>query len=524
MHRDLSQDDRFRIYLLSLSIIATFFVLITTAKYGAGVSSDAARNLSTADSLLAGRGFVDMVGAPFVLWPPLYPLVLAALSWLTRWDTFRTAWYLNAVLYPVNIWLSGWLLYRTFRQRPVYAVAGALILLLSRSMLRIHANVASEPLFETLILLFFFAAATYLRDSSWRALWSMCLLAGLATLQRYLGVALIAIITAVVYHRGGWRALAAAAAPIVLSMVPIAAWAILHNLPASASLFGPRELGAMLPLENIGLSLTKILWWFIPRTGFLDSLVLRPWIPVGAFVLLLLLINRRKDWRAWWGAINGDYVWPGLLFSALYFLLLAFTVVTADHLDLTSDRYYVVLLPFVVALLLLTLDTLVFLRLPAAIFRYVLVGLAALWLIYPVYGIQAYLRQALIQGEPTNYNIANSANFRELSVVKAGMAIVARDPQALIYSNYVNIVWFIYHHPVAELPFEDSTLPKDQRLAALRNNYPGWPSRPGYIVWFTPNQYHHVASPDELATIADLSLLFDDETGQIYSVSAGPTK
>jgi hypothetical protein len=142
----------------------------------------------------------------------------------------------------------------------------------------------------------------------------------------------------------------------------------------------------------------------------------------------------------------------------------------------------------------------------------------AVWLVYPVYGIQAYLRQALVQGEPTNYNIANSANFRELSVVKAAAPILAQDPEALIYSNYLNIVWFIYHHPVDELPFEDATLTKDQRLAALRDNYPGWPSRPGYVIWFTPNQYHHIAAPDELATIAKLTLLFEDKTGQIYSV------
>ena len=56
---------------------------------------------------------------------------------------------------------------------------------------------------------------------------------------------------------------------------------------------------------------------------------------------------------------SGEYVWPAMLFSVVYFLLLAFTVVTADHLDLTSDRYYVVILPVVVALGLVTLDKLV---------------------------------------------------------------------------------------------------------------------------------------------------------------------
>ena len=77
MLTNLSRDARFRIYLLVLSAIGVVLILLTTSKYGAGVSSDAARNLSTADSLLAGRGFVDMIGGPFVLWPPLYPAIMA---------------------------------------------------------------------------------------------------------------------------------------------------------------------------------------------------------------------------------------------------------------------------------------------------------------------------------------------------------------------------------------------------------------------------------------------------------------
>jgi len=72
------------------------------------------------------------------------------------------------------------------------------------------------------------------------------------------------------------------------------------------------------------------------------------------------------------------------------------------------------------------------------------------------------------------------------------------------------------------LPLQDQTLPREQRLSELRQHYSSWPPERGYIVWFTPNQYHHIVSPDELATIADLKLLYSDKTGQIYLVE--PTK
>jgi hypothetical protein len=521
MLQSMSSERRYRIFLLVLSALALVLIILSTSKYGAGVSSDAARNLSTADNLAAGKGFVDMTGAPFVLWPPLYPLLLAGISLLTRWSTFQAAWYLNLLLYPVNIWLAGWLLYRIFEGRGLYAVAGSVVVLLSRSMLRIHANVASEPLFETLILIFCLEAPVYIRTSSVKTLWLLCGLAGLAALQRYPGVVLVGVVLVLILYRSGIRGAVRAAPALLAAIAPLGLWVLLHNLPVSGTLFGPRELGAMLPIENITLSLTKVTWWFIPRFGVLDWLVLHPWVLVLVSAAALLLINRMRNWRIWRRELAGTYVWPGFLFSGVYFLMLAFTVVTADHLDLTSDRYYVVVLPFLVAFLFLTLDSLVVpqLHLQPRQLRLLGIGGLLVWGMYPLYSVHAYVQQALVQGEPTNYNIANSAHFREMSVVRAAEAILAKDPNALVYSNYLNIVWFIFHHPVAELPFEDASLSQEARLVALQQNYPTWPSRPGYIVWFIPNQYHHIAAPDELKTIAHLRLLFDDDTGQIYFVA-----
>lgn len=463
-----------------------------------------------------------MIGSQFVLWPPLYPLVIAGLGLLTKWGTFQSAWYLNVFLYALNIWLSGWLLYLIFREKALYAVIGALIVLLSRSTLRIYANVASEPLFATFMLLFFFSAARYLKDASRGALWLMFAMAGLATLQRYLGVVLIGVGGLVVLFKEGLRGVWRAVLPILVSVLPLAAWALFHNYPISRTLFGPRDLGAMLPLENISLSLTKILWWFIPRFSFLDPLLLRPWIVMLGFILVLIAINKKADWLNWLKALSNVYVWPTLVFSVVYFFLLAFTVVTADHLDLTSDRYYVMILPVVLILLFITFDELILrhLNLDNRFVSYGLTALVAFWFIYPVYSLQGYIRQALVQGEPTNYNIANSAQFREMAVVKAAQPILDKDPSVLVYSNYINIVWFIYRHPVETLPFEDASLPREQRLAALQQSYPKWPARSGYIIWFTPNQYHHIAAPDELETIANLKLLYQDKTGQIYFVQA----
>jgi len=525
MVKTISAGRKYRVALALFALAGIGMVMIATSKYGAGVSSDAARNLSTADNLLAGRGFVDLVGAPLVLWPPLYPLLLAGMSLLTRVATFEIAWYLNAILYGLNIWLAGSWFYNVFRGSPFYAVAASLALVLSRSMLRIHANVASEPLFETFILIFFLSTTRYLEDGSRRELWVMCLAAGLGALQRYLGVALLAAAGIVILWRERRGLTLRGALPLLASSAPLAAWLALHNLPVSGALFGPRELGAMLPLQNISLGLTKILWWFAPRWGVLDWLILRPWIPVALLLALLALFNTRQSWSQWLQILSDRTVWPALCFAVIYFFLLAFTVVTADHLDLTSDRYYIILLPVVLAVIGISLDQLVLRRL-ANSRRWavpVVAALFALWFVYPLFAIHSYLRQAQVKGEPTNYNIANSAQFREMSVVKAAEEILRADPHAPVYSNYLNIVWFILQHPVRPLPFQDEDLSREERLASLAVSYAGWPAEPGYVVWFTPNQYHHIVPLDELATIANLELLFQDETGQVFAVH-GPRR
>ena len=78
MFNSLSRDAKFRIYLLILSAVGLVLILLTTSKYGAGVSSDAARNLSTADSLLAGKGFVDMLGRAV---HSLAPAISSGVGW-----------------------------------------------------------------------------------------------------------------------------------------------------------------------------------------------------------------------------------------------------------------------------------------------------------------------------------------------------------------------------------------------------------------------------------------------------------
>jgi hypothetical protein len=382
--------------------------------------------------------------------------------------------------------------------------------------------VASDPLFVTMMIPFFFFAADYLETASLRSLWLVFVLAGLSTLQRYLGVVLFGVGGLVVLAKHGWRGIPKLILPVGLTFLPTAFWILVHNYLQNGTIFGPREFNEMLPLENISLSLTKILHWFMPYLPGLKSLMLQPWMILLPLIAVLILLNlkHQENWSAWMKSLAGRYVWPSLIFAVVYYFLLAYTVNTNDHRDLTSDRYYIIIFPIILIFLLLTVEHLILPHLRANWLRVAAVALALVWFVYPIYDLQAYLRLSLVNGEPSNYNIYNSRPFMDMKVTQVGRQLSQKNPDVTFYSNYVNLLWFQYKRPIHTLLPVNNDLPQEQRIAVLQKNYPGWPgAETGFIIWYTPNEYKYLAPIDDLKQIAHLELIYEDDNGQIYKVS-----
>ncbi len=514
---------KYQWYLGSLCLLGLVMIVIATWRYGAGVSSDAVRNLSTVDSLLAGRGFVDLHGLPLAWWPPLYTMLLYVLSLLTGLDPFAAAWYLNALLYVVNIWLAGWFFWTAFRDVPVFAAVCALVFTLSRSMLSLHANVSSDPLFITLMFVYFYLAANYLQAPSNKLRWWFFILSGISFLHRFPGIVFFAVSGLLIFYREGFRSALKAVPQAVVGILPSAAWAYFFTYAQTGTFFGPRSPELMLPLANANISLARMVHWFVPLYAPFAYVLLNPWTFLIPFVLLLAVLNRKQNWVDLGRAIGGNvHLWPYLVFSTLYYVLMLFTVVTADHLDVYSDRYYMILFPLVLVLGCYILRYLVFRRFDKTglFLRYAGAVLFVLWLVYPLMSLQEYLRLSLENGEASEYNIHNTRQYHESKVIAIGRDLLSSDPGAAMYSNYANALWFAYRQPLDLLPRRWNTLGFSERIDHLKKEYPGWPNgKDGYIIWFKPNQYHHVAQPRELELIAELELIYEDKKGAVYRVT-----
>ena len=506
-------------FLSALAVFAIVLCGIVTSKYGAGVSSDSTKYLSVAQNLLAGNGLIDHKDAPLLSWPPLYSMMLAGLSFLTGLDVFVAGWYLNAFLLGLNVFLSGVLFYRVFSEKPLYAYLASLFVFLSISALRIHADISSDPFYWTLTLGFLIATDDYVTKRSYRAFAWMVLFSILAPLQRYVGLAVTvtAEIVILIENRKSIRTWLRDGFVLgFLSVLPIAWWLIVHNMIVHGSLWGlssqPVDVG-----ENISLSLTKMLHWFVPYLAFLMPVLTRPLIPLGTLALILLLINlkNKEGARAWLRAFTFPSVYPTMVYAVIYFIAVALTIVTDDHRDLFSDRYYVILLVPTAIFILFTFDKLVLphLRLSSQQVSYALVLIFALWSVYPLYSFGEYLIKARAQGEPSGANMFNGRTYHEMTVVAEMQRIREDQPNEIFYSNYVDAVWFFTRKPVSLLPFVTESDPAEA--------YAGWPhDKPGYIIWFEPNEYKHYLPPKEIEKFARLALIYQGEGGKIYYVQA----
>jgi hypothetical protein len=516
--RSVPGKTRYWMFLFALAVIAVALGSIATSKYGAGVSSDSTKYLSVAQNLLAGKGLYDHKGFPLLSWPPLYSILLAGLSWLTRLDVFVAGWYFNVFLLGLNVFLSGVIFYRVFSEKLFYAYLASMFVLLSLSALRMHATISSDPFYLTLTLGFLVVVDAYIREWSYRAFAWMVIFSVLAPLHRYVGlaIAVTAEVVILIENRKSMRTFLRDGFVLgILSLLPIAWWLFVHNVMMHGSLWGLASQPVDIR-ENISMAFTKMLHWFVPYISFLMPMLMRPWILLGILALVLFLLNRNRadNGRAWVRSFADPSVYPTMIYAAVYFIALALTVITQDHRDLFSDRYYVILLVPAAIFIFLTFDKLILphLNMPLRQVHTALLLIFVLWSVYPVYSTGEYLLEARQQGEPSGANMFNSRVYREMPVVAQMLKIRSEHSAAMFYSNYVDAVWFYTRQPVSLLPFVNDDAP---------TVYAGWPQdKPGYIIWFEPNEYKHYLAPDKIAEFANVRLIYEGKGGQIYSVQA----
>ncbi len=193
--------------LALLSVIGVGVLFYATPQ-GLGLNDDSIAYVAGARSLLEGRGYREIwivSAGPVTHFPPGFPSALAFTSLVTGIDPLRAARLLNGLLFGFNTFLMGWLALRMTKSR-AFGLLTAALFLLTPSLLKIHSNAMSEPLYVFFTLVTFLLLDFYFQNQNDRRAWLLLLAAGLITslafLTRYAALALLAtgIVALVVMH------------------------------------------------------------------------------------------------------------------------------------------------------------------------------------------------------------------------------------------------------------------------------------------------------------------------------------
>ena len=276
-------------FVAALAALAFALVVARGATYGPALDTDSVNYLRVADNLLDGEGFTRRHSArgaePYVSWPPLYPLLLAAAR-LLGLELLSGIHLSGAAFFALTVFVVGGYAGRHLRSRFLRLwtpVAAALSLPFAEWAWR----GVSEPPFVLFTLLALILLGSFLEEGKRaRLAWSAAF-AGLAFSTRYFGVVLLVFAGALLLLRRGARGrerLRNAAAYIAIAGLPMVLWFARNYFVAGALTrrYRAPDYDAAEILGDIG---SAVFAWFRLDSGSGPLLALGALLPLAALLL-----------------------------------------------------------------------------------------------------------------------------------------------------------------------------------------------------------------------------------------------
>ena len=267
--------DRFTLLIVLLAGLGAAHILVRTATYGAAVNVDTTLHLSTALNFLAGEGWRDFAGGPSIEWPPLFPVLLAALGWVGIEPLAAGRW-VNAAAFGLTILAAGgWL--RSNLRAQWLVLAATVAIAASLPLTHFASYCITEPLFILLTLLALIQLASSRNRRTDAPLWWAAVLTALAALTHYPGAVLIG--TGVLLLRPLARPKHTLVFGAVSSLPLLAVLAV--NWAVSETLAGDRTAPSGQSLfERLRQTVEVFREWVVPPNAP-DGLAYLLWLAVG---------------------------------------------------------------------------------------------------------------------------------------------------------------------------------------------------------------------------------------------------
>ena len=395
---------------------------------------DAARRLATDHSLAA---FQYGTVKPLTHYPPLFPALIAGLIHLGL-PAEGAARALNITLFGVTILLVAAIV-RRVQGSTVVALSAAAVVLCAPRVFLAHTKFMSDPLLLPLELLFFYLLVLYAREGSSSALRFAAVVAAVAALARYPGLALGGTGVLVILWLG--RAhfpelrtrLIQALTFLLVSFGPVLMWLVWNHMTAGNA---TNRTIAFHPELRYGLYLAvlSVSRWVVP---FGSSAM-----PLRLVIVIALAVVLAWAFRSLWHEPDrrGAFAQVVAAFVGLYIVFLAASITLVDAQTEIDGR---ILLPVFLALVpvaALALERQIGLT-PRL--RTPLIGMAGL-IVAPA--LVATLREAAYLHEHGD-GYANAPWTRDV------IEMVGRvPPPVAIYSNAPEVIYYLTAREAREIP------------------------------------------------------------------------
>ena len=222
----------FTLFVIAAAILGAALALARTASYGPALVGDSVSYVYAARNLLDGIKFEAPAVSgitdpkPFSNWPPLYPVALAAASLGGLFDPYEAAGPLNAAAFGLTILVAGLWMRRRIQSRFI-AAWGCLALVLSLPLGWLAGSASAEPLFTLLVTLALIQTCNHLRDGEWKSLFWAAAFTAFAADVKYMGLALLVSVTALLLLQPGVSLVRKARRAAVYALIaagPAGAW------------------------------------------------------------------------------------------------------------------------------------------------------------------------------------------------------------------------------------------------------------------------------------------------------------
>ena len=498
--------------LMTFHMLWGLVLWFSISKYGLGISTDSVPLLFGGLNLSLGRGLISFDGSRLLIWPPLYPVLLAVIHRLTGLDMFVSATVLQAAAFVCISLCLSLLFLKIFLGNFLFAFAANLLSDVGVVVIAGCNMVGSDYVYLVFVILFIWLTGVFLEKNSPRIFVAIVMVGMLAMLQRYLGIAVIGTgVLMVFFFSAGTLAQRLGRSLLVLmAALPSGVWLFITS----------RLLERRAPItfaENFNWFSKSVLQWFFPADALkahLGLYIIFLWMIISGLVILLFLGPSPHIFFT-------SYALPVFVFGALYCFAL-FGSASVTYYNKLGGRFLLPLyIPFV-TLLTVALDNLLRLvkswRAPSL--RHVVsAGLVGTLLLVAVLLIHVSLPVILdshANGASGGENAFNTAVWHENKAIQYWLS---HQPQGqyLLFSNYPDGVAFYTGHSCNRSPVKYSgpygkeEFPVSQYASEL---FPV--GQPVYIIWIEPNDYSYFYEVEELSSIAQVEPLFGGGDGGVY--------